>query len=107
MEFSGALYHLKQGERVRRAGWNGKGMWLALVKPDRGGPIYGGPPLRDHVLYGASFQQVRDADYPHHHMAAYPPPRLLPWIGMKTADDCFVPWVASQADLLAEDWEIV
>lgn len=32
---------------------------------------------------------------------------LLPWIGMKTADDKFVPWIASQTDLLAEDWEIV
>lgn len=30
--------------------------------------------------------------------------RLLPWIGMKTADKCFVPWLASQTDLLAEDW---
>jgi hypothetical protein len=26
---------------------------------------------------------------------------------MKTADDGFVPWLASQTDLLAEDWEIV
>ena len=32
---------------------------------------------------------------------------LLPWIGMKTADDKFVPWLASQTDLLAEDWEFV
>lgn len=32
---------------------------------------------------------------------------LLPWIGMKTADDCFVPWLASQTDMLAEDWEII
>jgi len=29
---------------------------------------------------------------------------LLPWIGMKTVDDCFVPWIASQTDLLSEDW---
>ena len=31
---------------------------------------------------------------------------LLPWIGMKTVQDSFVPWLASQTDLLAEDWEI-
>lgn len=30
-----------------------------------------------------------------------------PYIYMKTADDMLVPWVASQSDLLAEDWEIV
>ena len=29
---------------------------------------------------------------------------LLPWIGMKTADNSFVPWLASQTDVLAEDW---
>ena len=28
-------------------------------------------------------------------------------IGMKTVDDTFVPWLASQTDMLAEDWEVV
>lgn len=32
---------------------------------------------------------------------------LLPWIGMKTADNGFVPWLASQTDILAHDWEEV
>ena len=31
----------------------------------------------------------------------------LPYIYMKTADDHQVPWLASQTDMLAEDWEIV
>jgi len=31
----------------------------------------------------------------------------LPWIGMKTADDKFVPWLASQTDVLANDWCVV
>lgn len=31
----------------------------------------------------------------------------LPYIYMKTADDKFVPWLASQTDVLAEDWVIV
>lgn len=30
-----------------------------------------------------------------------------PYIYMKTADDHLVPWVASQSDLLADDWAIV
>lgn len=30
-----------------------------------------------------------------------------PYIFMKTADNQLVPWVASQTDLLAEDWIIV
>lgn len=32
---------------------------------------------------------------------------MLPWIGMKTADEKFVPWLASQTDVLAEDWVIL
>ncbi len=32
---------------------------------------------------------------------------IRPWIGMKTADNEFVPWVASQSDLLVEDWVLV
>ena len=34
-------------------------------------------------------------------------PEVAPWIGMKTADNKFVPWLASQTDILAEDWEVV
>lgn len=31
----------------------------------------------------------------------------LPYIYMKTADDKVVPWLASQTDMLAEDWGVV
>jgi hypothetical protein len=33
-DFGYALRKLKEGKRVTRAGWNGKGMWLALQTPD-------------------------------------------------------------------------
>lgn len=36
MDFGEALKHLKAGLRMQRAGWNGKGMWLALQVPDAG-----------------------------------------------------------------------
>lgn len=68
MNFGGALMVLKQGGRVYRHGWNGKGMWLALQRPDE-----------------------------HSKMT-------LPYIYMKTADEQLVPWLASQTDMLAEDW---
>jgi hypothetical protein len=32
--FGWALFELKQGSKMTRAGWNGKGMWVALQKPD-------------------------------------------------------------------------
>jgi len=78
MTFGQAIYALRIGFRVAREGWNGKSMWLHLVK-DWNGDV-GGLPL------GCE---------------------LLPWIGMKTADDKFVPWLASQTDMLALDWGVV
>lgn len=83
--FGWALEHMKCGKRVMRAGWNAKGMWLRLVHSD------------DVHTCSDFWGEEVNADAP----------CLLPWIGMKTADYRFVPWVASQTDMLAEDWEIV
>lgn len=71
MSFSMALSSLKIGYRVSRKGWNGKGMWLELQRPDEGSKM------------------------------------TLPYIYMKTADGHLVPWLASQTDLLSDDWGIV
>ena len=76
--FGLALEHLQNGRRVCRDGWNGKGMWLILVRPED----------------WSVTNDFEDGE----------PHALLPWIGMKTADDKFVPWLASQTDILAEDW---
>ncbi|HLO11599.1 MAG TPA: DUF2829 domain-containing protein [Pseudoneobacillus sp.] len=71
MDFGITLSYLREGKRVARKGWNGKGMWLALQVPD------------DWSLM------------------------TLPYIYMKTADGYFVPWLASQTDLLATDWTVI
>ena len=83
MSFGLAIEALKQGKRVARAGWNGKGMWLAMIQR-------------------ASWQ----VDPAVNGTGAYSL-NALPWIGMKTADEGFVPWLASQTDMLADDWAIV
>ena len=80
LSFGDAVAALKEGLRVARSGWNGKGMWLGLVNTG---------------YYDVGYSVVNDID------------SLLPWIGMKTADNKFVPWLASQTDVLAEDWQIV
>lgn len=85
LTFGEALELLKAGKKVLRIGWNGKGMWLALVKATR--------------------YQVEGLDLPLNHSAADGNVQnLLPWIGMKTADNMFVPWLASQTDILSSDW---
>jgi hypothetical protein len=82
LNFGQALDLLKKGVKVARLGWNGKGMWLRLVHP------YLDPHFKVTELPGAEGT-------------------LLSWVGMKTADNGFVPWLASQTDLLAEDWVLV
>lgn len=77
MTFGEALDALKAGKRVARAGWNGKGMWLLLIK---GWTVDVGYETLLHGLLP------------------------IPWIGMNTATADFVPWLASQIDMLAEDW---
>lgn len=84
MNFSDALNLIKSGKRVQRAGWNGKGMFVFLVP----GSIFkvNREPLLSILGEGTEVRY-------HGH------------IDMKTADGMIVPWLASQTDLLAEDWQ--
>jgi hypothetical protein len=86
MNFGDALRLLKHGEKLARRGWNGKGMFIYLVR-------------------GSTFQVSRPPL-----LGIYPEGteiRYLPHIDMRTADGSCVPWLASQTDVLAEDWESV
>ena len=74
-----AVYFLERGKKVARLGWNGKAMWLMLVPEE--------------LAEAVSFQ--------------YEALKAAPWIGMKTADGKFVPWLASHSDMLAKDYYIV
>ena len=91
MTFGLALEALKKGLRVSRSGWNGKGMWLAL-SPGTSGL----PPER--------FWAKPNADYAREKGSA----DVLPYITMKTATgEILMGWLASQTDMLAEDWVLV
>jgi len=84
MNFSEALTSIKAGNKIQREGWNGKGMFIFLVngstfKVNRP-PLLGIYPEGTEVTYHAH-------------------------IDMKTADNQVVPWLASQTDLLANDWQ--
>jgi hypothetical protein len=76
MVFDDALYALRNGQRVSRSGWNGKGMFLFHIA-------------------SWTYTDGKQDNYPN-----------LPFIAMKTADNKVVPWLASQTDLLADDWGI-
>ena len=86
MDFGKALQALKEGKKVARKGWNGKGMFLYYVGEDR-------YPAKTEI---AKTIADKDGKVPYH---AY--------IAMKTAQGYVVPWLASQTDILDEDWEVV
>lgn len=77
LNFGQALDLCKKGIRIAREGWNGKGMWVRIVIP-------GG----DNKEFDLGLENS-------------------PYAEMKTADNKLVPWLPSQADLLAEDWVLV
>lgn len=89
LSFGHAIEALKTGHRVARSGWNGKGMYLAY---QAGYP--------DGISINANTQKA--LGLPEGTIC-----RFLPYLTMKTADGSFVPWLASQTDMLANDWQIV
>lgn len=91
MTFGLALEALKRGSKVARKGWNGKGMWLVLVP---GTPVI--HPTSDSPYGKAGVTECE----------------ILPHIDMWTTNvhgrRAMLPgWLASQTDMLSEDWEIV
>ena len=84
MNFGEALQEVKSGKLVARNGWNGKGMWLSIVRED------------DYSISDSG--------------DAMPPDftgKLLAWIGLQTAHGDFTPWQPSQQDMLSDDWMVV
>lgn len=72
--FGQAIAYLKSGKSVQRTGWNGKGLWLTLQRPDTNSKM----------------------TLPYIYMS-YPP-------DAQNTPGARVPWLASQTDVLAEDW---
>lgn len=77
MNFGLALEALKKGFKVARTGWNGKGMWLELQRPDAHSKM---TLPYVYLNYPADAQNTPGAR---------------------------VPWLASQTDMLADDWMLV
>lgn len=83
MDFCGALNVLRNGGKVARDGWNGRGMFIYFVN-------------------GSTFEVNRApllGIYPEGTKINY-----LPHLDMRTVNGDCVPWLASQTDILAMDW---
>lgn len=88
-----AVEALKNGHRVQRQGWNGKGMFLAYCHGGRFDLFAVAPSCPSLAEWMDSESGPADKEI-----------SSLPYIAMKTATGEVVPWLASQTDLLAEDW---
>lgn len=88
-EFGRALQLLREGVRVTRQSWNGKGQYVALM-----------PGYPEGVPANAHTAKVTG-------LAPGAKVVIRPYLVIKPVDDSLVPWVASQTDLLAEDWYAV
>lgn len=84
MNFGQALESVKLGSKIARQGWNGKNMFLYYV------------PAQSYKAVTEIAKQEFGEEVPY---GAY--------IAMKTVQGNVVPWLASQTDVLAEDWIIV
>ena len=74
MNFGEALAVLKDGKKVARTGWNGKGMWVELQTPDTNSKM-----TLPYLFL----------NYP---------------VDAQNTPGARVPWLASQTDILADDW---
>ena len=86
MPFGLAVEAMKMGKKVARVGWNGKGMFVFLVQ--------GSTFKVSRAPLNQFYEEGTEVNY-------------CPHIDMKTADNKIVPWLASQTDVLADDWCIV
>jgi hypothetical protein len=92
VDFSDALILLKKGMKVARDGWNGKDMWIALspgVQHLESGKFWSDA--------GRAYAEERGGEAD-----------VLPCLIMKTATgEIQMGWLASQMDILADDWYVV
>lgn len=78
MNFGSALEKMKSGEKIARTGWNGKGMFVFIVKESIHGNLGG------------------IAEVKHN-----------PYMAIKNVNGAISTWVPSVNDCLAEDWYII
>lgn len=77
MNFGNAIELLKQGKRVKRKGWNGKGIFLELQTPDEYSKM-----THPYIYIDTTGLETSNPNAPKDR----------------------VPWLASQTDMLSEDW---
>lgn len=88
MNFSEAVESLLNGKRLARAGWNGFGQWVCYMP---------GTVIPESLVNARTKKFVPHGDL-----------RVGPYFVLMTAKGVWQPgWVASQGDMVADDWELL
>ena len=78
--FGDAIHAMKAGRKVRRRGWNGKGIYITIQNVDTGSKM-----TAPYIYIDSTGLQTDNSEAP----------------------KIMVPWQPSQSDMLREDWELV
>ena len=84
--FAWALTKVKEGKKIQRSGWNGKGMFIYFVPKGAYKPC---TPIAESLVNKEGLVEYRE------------------YLAHKTTSGDVVPWTISQADVLANDWEVI
>ena len=95
LTFGQAIEYAKQGHKIARQGWNGKNMWVVYMPPlylPPANTTEPGPRVNERTAQHIGYDQPLDCQ---------------PYFAMYNAQKQWIPgWVASQSDMLAEDWYV-
>ena len=80
MNFGQAIEALKTGKKMAREGWNGNGIFIELQIPDENSKM-----THPYIFIDTTGLDTQNTKAPKNR----------------------VPWLASQTDMLSEDWQIV
>ena len=96
MNFGQAIRVMKKGSKVARNGWNGKGMFIVYMEP------------LNLPAFSTQGTEKKVNDRTAKWIGKDTPLEVLPYFAMYTADGKWLPgWLASQTDMLAEDWMVI
>ena len=101
MNFGKVLEALKEGKKVARNGWNGKGMYVVLQKgyPD-------GITINKNTQEALNLPEGTIVGFRPYLMMACPKGSTNHFGKTENNIDC-IPWLPGHGDLLAEDWEVI
>ncbi len=96
MNFGQAIEAVIAGNRIQRAGWNGKGMFIVYM------------PAMELAAYNDQDAKMKVNDRTAKFVGKDTPLKVLPYWAMYTAQGDWLPgWLASQTDMFADDWQTV